>query len=762
MAGRRGPGFRKTLTTAVRQRLRRRRAGRYRAFLSYAHADRGLGERFQRAIEHYRIPKPLRGADRGFGRVPKYLTPLFRDRSDANASGDLRQSLRSALEDSDALVPLCSPRSAQSEWVNNEIRVFKSLGRRDRIIPVVLHGTPRRFEAQQAPDGAFPPALFQRVDEAGGVVAEDDPEPLAADLREAPLGDGFDLAKLKVVAALTGIPLTELTGRQLEAERRERRVVRTVAATMALLAIAAGIAAVMAFRSANEARRRLADSIEIASRRVDDGARLASVYGVRIEVARDLLAGAEEDFTLIVGDASRSAPVLELQRGRLFDLFSRSYGEIGDRPQQETRARDSLVTLAAVRVRRSLFRPWTWFADLPSAADVAGEEMNALESLALALTGAGGCSPELAATIARGKSLAEQQADRRHLARFWSLDADRHYVTGNLAASLAAYDAAIAALGTGGDAGSATDVALDDAAALSDRAKVLFEMGRHQAALDSQAEALRRFEAYEAAHQDDVVAFLSIANALGRLGYMRYAMTQDWGPSIADFERAVAMLQDALDGDPTRVDYARNLSIALERLGFARLQMGRTDLARPLFDRMQALREGRLARDPDNLEAQRDVAVALERQGDLALPGDPKKALELYERARALRPALASSGCTDLVAVRDHALLWARIGEARQASRSALSWREAFSTAIQLIGPPIDAGTAPPGWLRDLAAFRAGYGDTLRKAGQAAEAREQWTAALDAIRRQLAIQPDDPRLLKDQADLQARLTRSRR
>lgn len=143
-------------------------------------------------------------------------------------AGNLGEALAAALASSDALVPLCSPAAARSEWVNKEIRGFKALGSGARIFPVILSGTPRKYDPAQAPDGAFPPALFQRVDAAGEVAAEDDPDPLAADVR--PEGDGFDLAKLKIVAGLTGIPLTELTERQQEAERRERRLTRAIAA----------------------------------------------------------------------------------------------------------------------------------------------------------------------------------------------------------------------------------------------------------------------------------------------------------------------------------------------------------------------------------------------------------------------------------------------------------------------------------------------------------------------------------------------------
>lgn len=71
--------------------------------------------------------------------------------------------------------------------------------------------------------------------------------------------------------------------------------------------------------------------------------------------------------------------------------------------------------------------------------------------------------------------------------------------------------------------------------------------------------------------------------------------------------------------------------------------------------------------------------------------------------------------------------------------------------------PFIDQEKAPPGWLRDVAVFRFSYGEALSCARRTAEAREQWTAALGLIEKQLVIQPQDPRLLSDRDELRARL-----
>ena len=75
---------------------------RYVAFISYSHADSKVGCWLHRGIENYRVPKRLQ---REHG-APKRLRPVFRDRDELPAGGDLPQRLRAALERSDRLIVL--------------------------------------------------------------------------------------------------------------------------------------------------------------------------------------------------------------------------------------------------------------------------------------------------------------------------------------------------------------------------------------------------------------------------------------------------------------------------------------------------------------------------------------------------------------------------------------------------------------------------------------------------------------------------------
>ena len=79
----------------------------------------------------------LSSADIQLGRgepIRDSLYPIFRDEDELPANADLATGIRAALEVSDHLIVLCSPRSAVSPWVRKEVREFKELGRSDRIL----------------------------------------------------------------------------------------------------------------------------------------------------------------------------------------------------------------------------------------------------------------------------------------------------------------------------------------------------------------------------------------------------------------------------------------------------------------------------------------------------------------------------------------------------------------------------------------------------------------------------------------------------
>ena len=111
---------------------------KYKAFISYSHKDERWATWLHRAIESYRLPKKLVGSSTPVGIVPKRLYPVFRDRDDLSSSSDLSSTVVESLFEAENLVIICSPHSADSDWVNQEIREFIRLGRQENIFCVIV------------------------------------------------------------------------------------------------------------------------------------------------------------------------------------------------------------------------------------------------------------------------------------------------------------------------------------------------------------------------------------------------------------------------------------------------------------------------------------------------------------------------------------------------------------------------------------------------------------------------------------------------
>jgi hypothetical protein len=205
---------------------------KYWAFISYSHSDRAWGDWLHRALETYRVPHHLVGQAARHGVVPKRAFPIFRDREELPGSADLGENLSRALQASRYLVVICSPRSAGSMWVGEEIKQFKALGREGRVLCLIVDGEPNASDKPgMESDECFPAAVRFRVDTHGALSSERT-EPIAADARQGK--DGKTNAKLKVLAGLLGVDYDAL--KQRDQARRMRRLQMVTAASVVLVA----------------------------------------------------------------------------------------------------------------------------------------------------------------------------------------------------------------------------------------------------------------------------------------------------------------------------------------------------------------------------------------------------------------------------------------------------------------------------------------------------------------------------------------------
>lgn len=129
----------------------------YYAFISYSHKDEEWAKWIQHEFEHYHLPTTLNGWE--LGNLPDKFRPIFRD-IDELSGGELKPQITRALKASAYLVIICSPNSAKSLYVNDEIRQFIEVGKEmgvdniQNIFPFIIEGIPH------SPDNeCFPQAL---------------------------------------------------------------------------------------------------------------------------------------------------------------------------------------------------------------------------------------------------------------------------------------------------------------------------------------------------------------------------------------------------------------------------------------------------------------------------------------------------------------------------------------------------------------------------------------------------------------------------
>jgi formylglycine-generating enzyme required for sulfatase activity len=193
---------------------------KYRAFISYSHQDTTWAKWVQRGLESFKIDKDLAGRETARGPVPDSLRPVFRDREDFTAGAALPEQTLAALDVSSALIVVCSPDSARSNYVNEETRLFKSRHPARPVIPLIVGGKPGDPERE-----CFTPALRYKLDPKGRVTKKR-VELLAADPRDE--GDGKELALAKVIAGLLGLSSDDVFRRaereRIGAARRQRSI----------------------------------------------------------------------------------------------------------------------------------------------------------------------------------------------------------------------------------------------------------------------------------------------------------------------------------------------------------------------------------------------------------------------------------------------------------------------------------------------------------------------------------------------------------
>jgi len=388
---------------------------KYSAFISYSHEDEAWAKWLQTALETYRVPSRLVGAQTEAGILPRRLAPVFRDRSDLPSATDLGAHINEALRSSANLIVICSPQASTSRWVDEEILAYRRLGRAQRIFCLIVAGEPNATGLRgREGEECFAPSLRAHagMDQPGSQRFE----PIAADVR--PGGDGKFNAKLKLLSGLLGVGFDTL--KQREHRRRYRRMVAVTSLAVVVTLMTTGLAveATIAKKAAEQRQKEAENLVEFMLGDLND--KLRQVQRLDILQAVDAQAMA---FFLALPARSASDQTLLLRAKALQKI-----GNVREDQGKLSEAMESYrgaSALAAELLRRAPSDPQRaiayaetlihrgnayWFqGDLASALDSFREAIALLERPTVAPT-VGGLAPLSVARTNAGRVL-EVQGD---------------------------------------------------------------------------------------------------------------------------------------------------------------------------------------------------------------------------------------------------------------------------------------------------------------------------------------------------------------
>ena len=213
----------------------------YDAFISYSHSepDAYVAEKLHFMLEHYHISRKIQEIS-----GKKRIDRVFRDREELPLSSDLAANIRQALDNSEYLIVICSPRAARSEWVQSEIDVFLETHEKDKVLTVLVDGEP---------EDAFPQILCYNeekiIDKDGAEkIIKKKVEPMAADVRGTTKKEVEKNLKEEFLRILA--PMLSCTYDMLRQRHREYLFKRIIALTGAVATLAV-LFTVFAFQQAS-------------------------------------------------------------------------------------------------------------------------------------------------------------------------------------------------------------------------------------------------------------------------------------------------------------------------------------------------------------------------------------------------------------------------------------------------------------------------------------------------------------------------------
>ncbi len=239
---------------------------KYDAFISYRHSelDSFVAETLHKQLENFKLPRDVarsRTAEtkqseitqseaehsetNSVNSVKTRIQRVFRDKEELPLVTNLADPITEALENSEYLIVICSPRLPESIWCRKEIETFIEMHDREHVLAVLVEGEPDTSFLEEL--------LYREVEEKqpdGSVIKTKIPvEPLAADVRGTKRREIRRKIKselLRLVAPMFDCNYDDL--KQRHKEQRTRKMIMTAMSISAVCLLFGIVSTVMALQ----------------------------------------------------------------------------------------------------------------------------------------------------------------------------------------------------------------------------------------------------------------------------------------------------------------------------------------------------------------------------------------------------------------------------------------------------------------------------------------------------------------------------------
>jgi eukaryotic-like serine/threonine-protein kinase len=291
-------------------------------------------------------------------------------------------------------------------------------------------------------------------------------------------------------------------------------------------------------------------------------------------------------------------------------------------------------------------------------------------------------------------------------------------------------------------------------AALDELAALYLDQGEPRQALETSERARGILQVMVNTFPNDASLRRELAVAINKVGDARIKLG-DNAEALQLFESAFAIISKIAAANPNNANIQRDLSTCFVKIGEAQTYLGKRTEALANFREGLAIAEALAKSDATNLQWQSDVAFILSRIALLlSFEGRRDEALDAYGRAAEIYVAAAKQLPNESAPQRDLMNVLNRVGVLLSSMGRSSEALAAYRSALAVVEKLAQSDPRNVRWQEDIATIEAAIGSLLAARGAAKEGLASFERSLAISRKLIAINPSNLQWLRGVAATQ--------